>query len=262
MAGQSLKRLLEGHEPLLGTMVQIQSPQMVEVVGMAGFDYVVLDMEHTALAVDSVEELVRAAEASGLATIVRPPCADPSLIGRLLDSGVSALVMPRISTEAQARDAVSACRFPPNGVRGVCPHVRAGKYGLMPIKEYIGGAADVSVGVLIETKHAAENLRAIVAVPGIDFAMVGPTDLAFELGVSQGSARIAAVQRELDEAGRRHHVEVIAHVDRNLRHEQLLQLATEERRKMYWCSTDTVVCAQAYAELAERVREFLSAAAG
>jgi 4-hydroxy-2-oxoheptanedioate aldolase len=253
--GKSLKDLLASDKPLLGTMIQIPCPQMVEIVGMAGFDYIIFDMEHTGLAVGSVEELICVADASGLAAIVRPACTDPHLLGCLLDGGVRALIIPRITSAAEAKDAVAACRFPPGGVRGVCPHTRAGDYGLMPVEAYIGSAEEVSVGVLIETKSAATDLLPIITTPGIDFAMLGPTDLAFELGVLQDSERVAQVQRELDEAGSQEHVEVIRHIDTNIPQEQLLQMTAEEGRKMYWCSTDAVVCAEAYAGISKRIRE-------
>jgi 4-hydroxy-2-oxoheptanedioate aldolase len=258
----TLRDLLERDEPALGTMVQISSEVIVDMIGMAGFDWITLDMEHTTMGVEHVAALTRAAEAAGMATVVRPSSTDQLLIGRVLDCGVDALIIPRVSTADEARAAVAATRFPPRGIRGVCPETRAGAYHLMALPDYIRRAEMISVGLLIETKAAMENLEEILAVDGIQFAMLGPADLAFDLGIPPGSKEIYEAQDELDRVGGEHGVEIIGLIGRGTTNEDLVLAAKQQARKLYWCSADTVVVAQAFAAIERDVRQRLASSRG
>jgi 4-hydroxy-2-oxoheptanedioate aldolase len=162
----------------------IASPTIVEIIGFSGYDSAYFDMEHTGLDLGAIQTLVLAAERVGVCPIVRIPSLDAPLCTRLLDMGVQGIYVPHVSTAADAEAAVSACRYPPYGHRGLMPSCRAAEYGRVPLKQHIEESnTEIIVAIMIEDQKGVDEIDAIVAVEGLDIVAVGPADLAQELGV-------------------------------------------------------------------------------
>ena len=161
--------------PSYGVWVTIGDPLSGEALGRAGYDCAVLDAQHGGITFDNLITMIQALDLSGTRALVRPPANDPGQIMRALDLGALGVVVPMVSTEAQARMAAEATRYPPNGVRSF--GLVRNYYGVAPI------AFEPLCFVMIETAEALGNLDAIAAVPGVDGLFVGPVDLAISLGL-------------------------------------------------------------------------------
>lgn len=178
----------------LGTWSQIMSPEIVDMLGAAGLDFAIVDCEHGAFGIETAENLFRACDAAGLAPLVRAPSADPGFVGRALDAGAAAVVMPGIGTAEQAQAAVAAGRFAPEGTRGACPCVRAGGHFITDWRAYVGAQSrETGVMALVETAEGLQNIEAICATDGLLALVVGPFDLSVSLGL-QGDYRHPEVQ--------------------------------------------------------------------
>ncbi|WP_266080098.1 HpcH/HpaI aldolase family protein [Haladaptatus caseinilyticus] len=178
-----LRRAVHAGDPVVGTWVTIGHPAVAEISGELGFDFVVIDAEHSSMSISTVENLVRAVDAANGETksIVRLPDDDPTRIKRALDTGVSGVIAPMIETAEQARSVVEATRYPPDGVRGVAGS-RASAYGL-ELDDYFERANDeLLVMVQIESAKGVGHVGSIAAVDGVDALFVGPTDLSASLG--------------------------------------------------------------------------------
>ncbi|MBI3069006.1 MAG: hypothetical protein HY323_09480 [Betaproteobacteria bacterium] len=189
MAGKSLKERLRSGEVCLGTHTYSASPGMVEVIGRAGFDWMLIDCEHApAGPYDTLllENLLRAAELSGATPLVRVPENDETMIMKVLDSGAAGVVVPHVNDGDSARRAVRATRYPPSGTRGTCSNTRATGYYSRIRKEgdafWESANAQVITVVLVEEHKALEKIEEIVSVPGIDVVYIGPRDLAMSMG--------------------------------------------------------------------------------
>ena len=166
---------------MIGSFASIPHPAAVEVSAQAGFDFLCIDWEHSQIARDALENLVRAADVHSVPAMVRLPGHGPEAIAAALDSGARGVLVPRIATAEQARNAVKATRYPPVGERGVGPG-RAAGYGYR-IPDYLAVAnAEIVLAVQVETAEGLANSDAIAAVDGIDVVFVGPGDLSVSLG--------------------------------------------------------------------------------
>jgi 4-hydroxy-2-oxoheptanedioate aldolase len=177
--------------PSFGVWVTIGDPLSGELVGRAGYDCGILDAQHGGINFDNMLSMIQALDLSGTRALVRPPANDPGQIMRALDLGALGVVVPMVSTEAQARLAAESCRYPPHGVRSF--GLVRNHYGVPPI------AVEPLCLVMIETAEALGNLDAIAAVPGVDGLFVGPVDLALSLGlgpqVEMGDQVLAAIDQ-------------------------------------------------------------------
>lgn len=192
-----LAALREGR-PQIGMRSQLCSAIAVEIIGTAGFDYVYLDAEHAAN--DSMEILQQLQALAGTRAqgVVRLPSDDPALIGRLLDLGLRNVVIPMVERADDARRVVAACRYPPSGRRGVAAAFRGNRFG--DYADYYARADDgICLIVQLETRTALDNLESIAAVEGVSGLMIGPADLAADLG-HLGDARHPEVRRAIGEA--------------------------------------------------------------
>ncbi|RQH02664.1 HpcH/HpaI aldolase family protein [Natrarchaeobius oligotrophus] len=177
-----IKQKIEAREYPVGNWVSIGHPTVVEVNAMLGFDFVLIDTEHTTMSLETVEHLVRAVEARNERTggIVRVPDSDPTRIKRVLDIGVDGVMIPMVETAEEARSIVEATLYPPDGTRGIAGG-RAAKYGL-DFPGYINSANGSILKIAqIETMTGLENVEEIAAVDGIDALFVGPADLTGSL---------------------------------------------------------------------------------
>jgi len=176
-------RLLEG-EIVFGPFMKMASPQIVEIAGHAGFDFVILDTEHGPLSFETVENLVRAAEVVGIAPLVRVYDKNPSLIVRSLDVGAQGVLVPHISSAVEAESLAETARFAPHGERGVCRYVRAAKFSSLDTYSYFDKAnRNTLVIAMIEGEDGIANLDEILSVSGIDIVFIGPYDLSQSLGI-------------------------------------------------------------------------------
>jgi 4-hydroxy-2-oxoheptanedioate aldolase len=185
----TFKHALAAQQPQIGLWVSIVSSVTAEIVADAGFDWLLLDMEHSPNDMMSLHgqlsavERARARPESGGAAhpIVRPPWNDTVMIKRLLDVGVQTLLIPFVETAEQAAAAVAATRYPPAGVRGVSASARSSAYGR--VANYLHRAADeLCVLVQVESRKGYENLEAIARTPGVDGVFIGPQDFAAGFG--------------------------------------------------------------------------------
>lgn len=182
MEGNRLRELFQSGRLVLGLVIHMPSTAMVDIAGYAGFDFIRLDLEHGAYDFQLMENMVRAAEAAQLATMVRL-VPDPSLITRVMDMGVDCLMFPAGASREAAENLVRLCRTRPMGELGVSPATRAGKYEIMPMDDYVHRLNKVIIGVMIESKEALEQAKEILSVPGIEAVLCGPHDLSRSLGV-------------------------------------------------------------------------------
>jgi len=175
---------LSGGETSVGPFLKLSDPAVVEIMGLAGFDHVVIDLEHGPHSIESAQNLVRAAELRGLAPLVRVAANEPSQILRALDIGAQGVHVPHISSAADAQKAVSACRFFPRGERGLCRYVRAAEYTHLPAEEHLAESNRRVVPILhIEGVKGIENLDSILPLAGIGALFIGPYDLSQSCGV-------------------------------------------------------------------------------
>lgn len=175
-------RLLQG-ETLLGPFMKTGDPAFVESAGRGGMDFVILDMEHGPASYETVGNLIRAAEASGVVPIVRTADCSESAISHVLDLGAAGVQVPQIGTEEAARKVVRAARFFPDGERGVCRFVRAADYSAVSGSEYFRKANEAFIIIHLEGREAIQNLDTILEVDGIDVLFIGPYDLSQSLGL-------------------------------------------------------------------------------
>jgi 2-keto-3-deoxy-L-rhamnonate aldolase RhmA len=175
-------RILAG-EAVLGTFVELPEPTIVEMLGRAGMDFAVVDLEHAGLTLSSVPNIVRAADVVGLPLIGRIPITRLSDVSRVLDTGVQGVLVARVQDQHEARAAVAACRFPPDGDRGACLGIRASDYGWQAWPDYVRRAREQTiVGVAVEGPEGIAAIDDVLATPGLDFVFVGAFDLSSALG--------------------------------------------------------------------------------
>lgn len=154
----------------------------IEILGHAGFDFVVLDLEHGPSSVERLQDLIRAAESSGLVPIVRTKEGLPSTIGEVLDIGAAGVQVPQIRNHDDALAAIQAAKFAPDGSRGVCRFVRASGYSTTDRYRYFSEANEAVIVLQVEGLEAIRNLHSILEVAGIDVVFIGPYDLSQSLG--------------------------------------------------------------------------------
>ncbi|NJD89499.1 MAG: 2-dehydro-3-deoxyglucarate aldolase [Betaproteobacteria bacterium] len=168
-------------KPLVGCWVSLSNPVTAEVLGLAGFDWLLIDGEHAPNDVSTLVPQLMALKDSVSAPVVRPPWNEPVIIKRLLDAGFHNFLVPFVESAEQARAAVASTRYPPRGIRGVSVSQRGNRYGTTP--DYLKIVDDnIAVMVQIESRGGLEAIDAITAVDGVDGLFVGPQDLAAALG--------------------------------------------------------------------------------
>ncbi|MBI2323269.1 MAG: 4-hydroxy-2-oxovalerate aldolase [Chloroflexi bacterium] len=197
------KAKLQAGEPVLGIFVGFASPTVVELCGIAGFDFVVIDSEHGPMNPQSCEEMVRAADVTGITPIIRVAQNVSQVILRYLDIGALGIQMPIVNTRADAERLVQAVKYPPEGRRGLAS-VRAASYGLgEPLADYVVEANKQTMVIShVENVEAVNNLDELTQVPGIDVFFIGPTDLSQSLGYP-GKTQDPAVREVIAQARQR-----------------------------------------------------------
>jgi 4-hydroxy-2-oxoheptanedioate aldolase len=166
-----------------GVFLPLNSPTIVEMLGYLGFDFVILDAEHSPIDLESCDHMVRAAECANITSIVRIAMNIRQNILRYLDMGALGVQIPMVNTKVEAEAVVESVKYPPVGKRGLAS-IRAAGYALTrPLGEYVKEAnQETMVVVQVETVQAAENIKEILSVPNIDVIFIGPTDLSSAMG--------------------------------------------------------------------------------
>lgn len=175
------KQAIQEGRPQIGLWSQLIHPLVLDILKESGFDWLVLDMEHGQNEIQDVMVQQMAMTGGTAEAVVRPPWNDMVYLKRILDTGAQTVLIPMIETAEAAAEAVSFCRYPPHGVRGVASGMRANRFGR--IKDYHHKANEqLCVLVQVETRKGFENIDAIAATEGVDGVFIGPSDLSAGLG--------------------------------------------------------------------------------
>jgi 4-hydroxy-2-oxoheptanedioate aldolase len=189
--------------PMLGTWLMSAAPAVAEALGHCGFDFLVVDMEHSPIEVGDAIGIMRAIAATPSESVVRIAWNDPVIVKRVLDGGARNVMFPFVQTIEEARAAVAYTRYPPDGVRGVAAIHRGSRYGQS--KDYLRTAHEgLAVVIQLETAEAIERLPGIAAVTGVDSLFVGPGDLSAAMG-RIGEIGHPDVQRMIERAAHAAH---------------------------------------------------------
>lgn len=181
---KTFRALLTSGKKFAGTILQFYSPETIEILAAAGYDYVIIDNEHSCATYEQTLTMLRTADSVGIPAMIRIPEINEDKIKKALDMGFSAIRIPTVSTVEQARQIIKYAKFPPIGERGACPFVRANSYGAGGGKEYYSRAnQELVIAVNIEGVDGVRNMEEIIALDGIDIINVGRVDLSVALGV-------------------------------------------------------------------------------
>jgi 2-dehydro-3-deoxyglucarate aldolase len=207
------KDKLGRNEPVLGGWLMTGSAAVAEIMTAAGFDFLGVDMEHTATGLEDFHRIALAAKGSGCDLLARLPSCDPVLAKKVLDLGAAGIIVPSVNSPEEAAQSVAMARFPPEGIRGasLC---RATGYGTDFAGYFHAHNRNVVVVVMLEHIRAVERADEILAVPGIDAALIGPYDLSASMNLAGrlDHPDVQTAQRAVLEACRRHHVAAGIHV--------------------------------------------------
>ncbi len=179
-----VKKMLKAGKSVIGTFVKLTDPSTVELISNAGFDAIVIDNEHTAMSTETMVNLIRMADATGIVPIVRVRENNRSQILQALDAGAFGVMVPETSTRREVELVVERTKYAPLGNRGYSASQRSANYSNMNPKEYAElSNAETMVVVYCETLDAINNLDEMLTVDGVDVVFVGPFDLTQALGV-------------------------------------------------------------------------------
>jgi len=179
-----LRECLENGTPAVGCWNLLCSPMALEIVGLAGFDFTIIDHEHGPSDFLNAVSLMHAVSATQMTPVMRVPWNDPVYMKRALDIGVQGIMVPSVNTAAEAKAAVEACNYPPKGIRGAAyPWARASDYGLKAANYVEDAPKNFVLICQIESVEAVQNIPEIAAVDGVDLLFIGPLDLSASMGI-------------------------------------------------------------------------------
>ena len=184
MKHNQLKMTLSEGKAVIGPFVKMSDPAIIEIVGISGFDFVIIDLEHGPHSIESAQNLIRAAEAKNICPILRITDNHPSHVLRALDIGAHGVQVPQISSKKDAEELVHAAKYHPEGERGMCRYVRAADYSGLDKFEYFKVANEESLLIVhIEGMEGINNLEVILDEEKLDIIFLGPYDLSQSCGV-------------------------------------------------------------------------------
>ncbi len=233
-----------------GVFIELASPEAVEMAGWAGWDHCVIDCEHAPIDNAALPHMLRAAR---IPAYVRVPNSNAESIQGALDNGAAGVIVPRLQTAEEARRVVEAARFFPRGKRGVNHMVRAAKYSLEPVADYLANADSATrVIVQIETAEALRTVEEIAATPGVDELFIGPYDLsqALEIPGQVLEERLLEAGRRILAAARANGLGLSVFVNNDEAARTWIAMGAETLHY----SADTYLLAQAMRETRERLR--------
>lgn len=192
MVSKRLRNKIKSKVLTFGSWITLGHPAIAEIMAKAGFDWLVIDLEHSVIGIDMAGDLIRTIDLCGVAPLVRLTSNDPNQIKRMMDAGAHGIVVPMVNTPAEAMQAVAATRYAPAGSRGV-GLARAQGYGVN-FEDHLKWQSDGPVVIVqIEHKDAVDQLGAILQVPGIDGFIIGPYDLSCSMGIPGHFERVEFV---------------------------------------------------------------------
>ncbi len=178
-----VKKALKEGKVVIGATVTAASPDVAATLAGVGFDFLWIEMEHSPLTLETVRSMILATRGLKAMPFTRVPVNEPWMAKRVLDAGSLGVIFPFTSTRALAEQAVKACKYPPQGVRGAGPALAASRWGMSGGDYAKFANENVLVVVIIEQKLAIDNIEEIASVPGIDVLFIGANDLSYSLGV-------------------------------------------------------------------------------
>ena len=196
-----LKHKLQNRCKVAGAWLQLASPFTAEILGQAGFDFLMIDMEHGPGDILTLVAQIQAMKCSSASPLVRATWNDFVLVKRILDAGAHGILFPYVNTAEEAEAAVRACKYPPEGIRGLAGSPRAAGYGQNSMDYLQYANEEIFVMTAIETPEAAANLDKILDVKGLDGIFIGPMDLATSMGyfAAPGKSEVQAMIRNIEE---------------------------------------------------------------
>jgi 4-hydroxy-2-oxoheptanedioate aldolase len=199
MRKNKLKEKILSGQPAFGVSLMFPSPQIVDMIGKLGFDWILIDCEHGSISLESVELLAMAAEASGITPIARPRSNHPEEIVGVLDRGVMGVQVPHVNTAEEAARAVAAVKYSPLGTRGLAAGTRSADYGFgLSMADYVNAAnRETLVCIQLEEEEALHNIADILRVDGVDVFFIGPSDLSQSMGYP-GQPKAPPVKEAMD----------------------------------------------------------------
>ena len=193
--------------PRFGAWVKLPVPESIELLAVAGFDFVVIDAEHAAIDIRTMSTMIGVALGCRIAPFVRVAGTTPRDVQVPLDAGAKGLFVPQVDDAARARDAVAATRFPPIGRRGASTSGRAGRWGLETLGDYLrSGNDEVRLVVQAESVGALSAIAEIGEVAGVDAVFIGPTDLAVSSQSPEGDVSLADLVAAAEKTCADHHI--------------------------------------------------------
>jgi 4-hydroxy-2-oxoheptanedioate aldolase len=199
MKPNRMKAKLAAGEAALGCSIMIPSPQLVEMIGYLGFDWVLIDLEHGTIGLETAELMIMAAEASGITPIARPKSGHKQDISSIMDRGALGVQVPHVNSAEDARRAVAAVKFGPGDKRGLAAGTRPDRYGFSHTMDEFVRLSNEQTLVCVQLEHRAalDNIDEILAVEGIDVFFIGPSDLSQSLGFP-GNPKAEPVKQAID----------------------------------------------------------------
>lgn len=178
------KDLIRSKQKFVGQFYQSNSEEFIEMLAYGGQQFIIIDTEHGGNGLAEAVQLIKVADAAGVASLVRLSNANEEGVKTVLDAGASGIVIPNIESREMAEEAVRLSKFAPIGTRGSCPFVRANKFGFGDQEKfYAYENQNCSVFIHIETKKGIENMEEIISTPGIDAVTIGIVDLSVDLEI-------------------------------------------------------------------------------
>ena len=257
MLARKIKDKMRGGDPSIGTWMSMAHPSIAEILAMAGYDWVVIETEHTAIDVSEVLRLIIAIEQRGSVPLVRLAWNDPIQAKAVLDSGAAGVLVPMVNSKADAELAVQMTKYPPLGFRGV-GLARAQGYG-EHFDDYVQNAnADTLLIVQIEHKDAVANINEILSVPGIDGIFIGPYDLSLSLGIPGqiGHPEVLNAKRKVLEATLSHGLIAGVHFVQPSTAADDCRLAVAEGYRFIALGTDILFLGDSARALQNETRQF------
>ena len=230
MRRNRVKKVMAEGKLALGAYVALADPQIVEIIGLAGYDAAFIDMEHTTFDLPLVSEMIRSAELVGVTSIVRVPGNDANLILRLLDMGAEGIIIPHVEGVEGAKRAVDAVRYPPMGHRGAASGSRAARFGTVSWEDHIRQSnEEVLLSVMAEDAKGIDDIGRIAALDGIDLVAIGPTDFSEYMGIRDPSdprlkAKLKELADQVKQAGNAKLAVTMNHASMPLTAQELLEL--------------------------------------
>lgn len=198
MKHNPLKEKLQAGQTIYGTFVSLPEPGVVEIIGAAGYDFALIDLEHTPVDFGHLRNMLAAADAARIAPVVRVGTVAANPILRVVDSGAFGVVASHVRNREETLALVRACRYPPQGIRGVAGATRAAEYGKVDFRTHVAQSNDQVLTIaLIEDYDGVESIDDIVSVDGLDLVFPGPGDLSASMGLI-GQMQHPLVQEAVD----------------------------------------------------------------